>query len=89
MTDTTSPHDRLAFALARLLANGSRPPCADGSGAWTSDDRDERALAARLCRPWPILTECGAAADSTKERFGVWAGVDRTQPTSSKRKGAA
>ncbi|HOA57786.1 MAG TPA: WhiB family transcriptional regulator [Dermatophilaceae bacterium] len=89
MTDTTSPHDRLAFALARLLANGSRPPCADGSGAWTSDDRDERALAARLCRPCPILTECGAAADSTKERFGVWAGVDRTQPTSSKRKGAA
>jgi len=89
MTDTTSPHDRLAFALARLVANGSRPPCADGSGAWTSDDRDERALAARLCRPCPILTECGAAADSTKERFGVWAGVDRTQPTSSKRKGAA
>ena len=41
MTDTTSPHDRLAFALARLLANGSRPPCADGSGAWTSDDRDK------------------------------------------------
>ncbi|MBK6300036.1 MAG: WhiB family transcriptional regulator [Actinomycetales bacterium] len=37
----------------------------------------------------PILTECGTAADSTKERFGVWAGVDRTQPTSSKRKGAA
>ena len=89
MTGTTSPHDRLAFALARLLANGSRPPCADGSGAWTSDDHDERALAARLCRPCPILTECGAAADSTKERFGVWAGVDRTQPTSSKRKGAA
>ena len=89
MTGTTSPHDRLAFALGRVLANGSRPPCADGSGAWTSDDRDERALAARLCRPCPILTECGAAADSTKERFGVWAGVDRTQPTSSKRKGAA
>ena len=79
----------LSAALLRLVEQGTLPPCADRSGAWTSDDRDERALAARLCRPCPILTECGAAADSTKERFGVWAGVDRTKPTSKKRKGAS
>lgn len=88
----TRPPDRLCCPVSRppeLVEQGTLPPCADRSGAWTSDDRDERALAARLCRPCPILTECGAAADSTKERFGVWAGVDRTQPTSNKRKGAA
>lgn len=88
MTDTTSPHDRLAFALARVLANGSRPPCGDATGAWVSEDREERALAARACEPCPLLTVCGEAADSTKERFGVWGGVDRTQPA-GKRKGAA
>jgi len=87
MTDTTRPHDRLAFALARVLAIGSRPPCGDGSGAWVSDDRDERAMAARLCARCPLIVECAEAADSTKERFGVWAGVDRTQPASNKRKG--
>jgi hypothetical protein len=76
MTDATSPHDRLAFALARVLANGSRPPCGDGSGAWVSDNRDERAMAARLCARRPLIVECAEAADSTKERFGVWAGVD-------------
>lgn len=84
---TPSPHDRLALALAGLLAEGERPPCC-GSGAWVSEDRDERAVAARLCARCSLIAECAAAADSTKERFGVWAGVDRTQPA-GRRKGAA
>ncbi len=82
-----TPHDRLALALAGLLAEGNRPPCGDGSGAWTSEDRDERTMAARACMPCPLLTVCREAADSTKERFGVWGGRDRTQPA-GKRKGA-
>lgn len=84
----TNPHDRLAWALAALLAEGTRPPCCDGSGAWVSEDRDERAMAARACMPCALLSACREAADSTSERFGVWAGVDRTQPA-GKRKGAA
>lgn len=83
----TTPHERLAWGLAGLLAEGDLPPCC-GSGAWVSEDRDERSLAALACMPCPLLEVCGEAADSTKERFGVWAGVDRTQPA-GKRKGAA
>ena len=68
MTGTTSPHDRLAFALGRVLANGSRPPCGDGSGAWVSDNRDERAMAAddRDCQAEyfrPVYLEVRSAAE--------------------------
>ncbi len=72
-----TPHDRLALALAGLLAEGNRPPCCDGSGAWTSDDRDEREVAARACLPCVIRSECAAAADDTREVWGVWGGTDR------------
>ncbi len=84
----TSPHERLAFALARVLAAGDRPPCCDGSGAWTSDDPEDRAYAAPLCRRCPLVTECAEAAEATAEKFGVWAGVDRTLVPRGKR-GAA
>lgn len=69
-------HADLQAALAALLEAGDRPPCA-GQDAWTSDDRDERDIAARLCRPCPLIPECQAAADSSDEAFGVWAARDR------------
>lgn len=40
-----------------------------------------------LCHPCPLLQLCGAAADEDGERWGVWAGVDRS--VSPKRKHAA
>ena len=45
---------------------------------WCSDDADDRAQAARWCTGCSVLAECAAAADERGERFGTWAGVDRT-----------
>ena len=53
-----------------------RPPCA-GSTAWTGEDRDARARAARLCRnACPLLARCGAYADAAGETWGVYGGRD-------------
>ncbi|WP_425607102.1 WhiB family transcriptional regulator [Ornithinimicrobium faecis] len=52
-------------------------PCR-GLNAWTSEDAAERAVAARACQGCEVLALCGAAAGSTRERYGVYAGVDRT-----------
>ena len=70
----------LTSALVRLASDGRRPPCGDwGDGnPWVSDDSRERAQAALWCRGCPVLAECGEAAEEADERFGVWAGVDRT-----------
>ena len=67
-------------ALAGLLERGALPPCA-GSAAWTSDEPDERATAAELCKPCPLLDACAALADEGDERWGIWGGIDRS-PTS-------
>ena len=78
-------------ALADLLERDMRPPCA-GSTAWTSDEADERAAAAVRCLPCPLLDACADLADEADERFGVWAGVDRSplpKPTRRPRKGKA
>lgn len=71
---TPSPHDRLALALAGLLAEGARPPCADTLSIATNHltfDADARAIYRRYqderigdprghgWRDWPELT--GAA----------------------------
>ncbi|WP_052338016.1 WhiB family transcriptional regulator [Intrasporangium calvum] len=59
------------------LTHGLRIPCADGD-AWISDDPRERARAAPLCRFCPVRSQCAEAGESTRERFGVWAGRDLT-----------
>lgn len=71
-------HDDMTKALVKLLDSGGRPPCSDGSDAWLSEDREERAIAARRFQPCPLLVLCVAAAESTRERFGVWGGRDLT-----------
>jgi len=73
----------LSAALARLNEDERFTPCALGGpdGIWTSEDADERAAAVLLCWPCPVLAECGAAAVEGRERFGVWAGRDRTPRT--------
>ena len=73
----------LSRALVSLLNRGAAPPCrADKAtlNCWTSDDPDERQWAAWRCAPCTILDACHAAADESGERWGVWAGVDRTPP---------
>lgn len=77
--------DDLNRALANLAEWEMPPPCV-GSSSWVSEDHDERAMAARLClTSCPIVPECHAAAEAAGERFGVWAGVDRSnKPTRTK-----
>lgn len=60
-------------------ADAGRPvPCQDGTDRWLSEDPDQRAEAAELCPRCPVLDACRESADAHKEKFGVWAGVDRT-----------
>lgn len=73
--------DRLTKAIDDLVAQGSRPHCADQevSHLWLSEHPEERALAIRLCQGCPVLIECWGAASARRETFGVWGGVDRTR----------
>lgn len=66
----------LASELFRLTEQGVRVPCHDAD-EWTSDRADDRAYAAALCRPCPVLALCRQAADEVKATY-VWGGVDRT-----------
>lgn len=79
--------DALTAALLALASRGQRPRCGDPGARdlWLSDDYDERAQAAAWCNGCPVWQECGAAAESRQERFGVWAGQDRTPDTRTKR----
>ena len=80
-------HERLTVALLSLTDRNERPPCGDPgtSDLWTSEDADERAQAARWCHGCPISDACSDAANETGERFGVWAGFDRTTTQTRKR----
>ena len=73
---------QLTRALAQLLDRGRRTPCQQSGSTrdyWTSDVREEREWAAASCRFCPVLPECRAAVEQMKERWGVWAGADRTR----------
>ena len=59
-------------------------PCRKGD-AWTSEDATERAEAVEGCRACPIVTTCHDAAESTREAFGVWGGIDRTKTAREQR----
>ena len=73
-------HGPFTRALVDLAARGLRTHCSDAEThhLWLSEEAHERAVAARLCRGCPALTECGEAAEARRERFGVWGGRDRT-----------
>lgn len=75
-------HEDLADALAELLDSGDRPPCSwpDTTSWWLSDNAADRARAALHCDGCELLDLCHEAAESTRERWGVWAGRDRTPP---------
>jgi len=69
----------LSAALLDLDSRGERTPCQTepGSGYWTSDVREEREQAAAWCIGCSVLDLCAAAADESRERWHVWAGIDR------------
>lgn len=72
----TAAHD-LDDALLRMAEHGETPPCF-GLDGFTSDDPLERRIAAPICQTCPIQQQCQAAAEERDEKFGVWAGRDRT-----------
>lgn len=47
--------------------------------AWTSDDPHESAVAARACRPCPLLAACRSYALEHHEPVGVWGGLTVTE----------
>jgi len=80
------PHPRWHVVTAEIMGaallmlarqDATPPPCA-GVDGWTSEDPDERALAARCCAGCPLSDPCRVLADELKASFGVWAGQDRT-----------
>jgi hypothetical protein len=80
--------DRLTQALITAASQGLRPHCSDaGSWLWLSNDPADRREAAAMCTECPVFDPCGQAAEERDERFGVWAGVDRTV-TSGRKKAA-
>lgn len=54
--------------------------CRPGSGhdpdLWFPDGHDRQAIAVaqRLCATCPVIAECRAYADTTRQEHGVWAG---------------
>ncbi|WP_374969928.1 WhiB family transcriptional regulator [Terrabacter sp. BE26] len=78
-----SAHEGLAQCLRDAVEAGLRIPCA-GRDEWLSEDHEERAQAAQWCDGCPCITECGTAANETKERFGVFGGQDRTPQPKTK-----
>ncbi len=72
----------LGHALLELAERHLTTPCQGRHrDRWTSDDATQREWAAHSCRLCPILAVCCLAADEQGERFGTWAGTDRTVVT--------
>ena len=73
----------LSSALLGLLDHGTRPPCADGSNAWTDDSAAVRAKVAPQCDACEIHHRCHTFADTARPpiTFGIFAGIDYTATT--------
>lgn len=67
--------DALAAAILELNRDGLEPLCTDDP-RFLDDDRETRAEVLDHCQRCDILTACAAAG--RHERFGIWAGQDRT-----------
>ena len=69
--------ETMGAALLMLARQDATPPSCSGGDGWTSEDADERALAARCCTGCALFDPCRVLADELKVTFGVWAGADR------------
>ena len=75
--------DRLTAALVAIAAKGRRPHCSDaGSWLWLSEDPADRRQAAAMCSGCPVFGPCDEVGQH--QRFGVWAGRDRTRAPGKK-----
>jgi Transcription factor WhiB len=72
--------ERLTQSLINLAARGLHTHCSypETSYLWLSEHPAERADATQLCHGCPVIMECWAASVARDERWGVWAGIDRS-----------
>lgn len=64
-------------------------PCrVDPDPAWTSDDPEDQAFAARLCARCPALDHCRAYGTAFHKEAGVYGGTTEFQRRKSARKAA-
>jgi len=66
--------------LQAELSDADSVPCREqqSSHLWTSEQPEEREAAAYRCAGCPVIVPCAAYSAAARERFGTWAGVDRT-----------
>jgi hypothetical protein len=77
--DPLSTDSRRAWERLVDLTSSTPPPCRSDAGElWFSPHRAHRAAAAECCSACQALDACGSYANVAGERFGVWAGVDRS-----------
>jgi len=79
-------------ALLEIAEQGRATPCQGRRrDRWTSDRAEERLWAASVCvgLGCAVLLQCRAVADEQGEKFGVWAGRDRTPPQPSRTRSRA
>lgn len=81
MTETARVMTGFRDRLAELYAEGIGWPCLGLGELFMSDDPHQRRKVAPLCLTCPVLIECRLEADTNDERFGVWAGADRSTRT--------
>jgi hypothetical protein len=74
-----TPTEALHLKMASLAKLDRYPNCRDDSHLFLSEYEKERAQAVVMCNGCLLLLECGAAADEHNEKWGVWAGKDRTR----------
>ncbi len=72
--------DAFTALLDAVDRHRDRAPCLRGPEPWTGDDPAPvvRDAAALLCQRCPAPAECHCCAVAAEERWGVWAGEDRT-----------
>lgn len=63
----------LLFDLHRAL-DGQSPPCAADPVLWTSEEREDVALAVAGCEPCPAVQQCRAYARAVRPSVGTWGG---------------
>ena len=84
---TGEANDQLTVALINAASQGLGPHCSDaGSWLWLSEDPADRRQAAAMCTGCVVFTECGEVGQH--QRFGTWAGIDRTVKSGRKKNAA-
>ncbi len=59
----------------------TRGLCANDSDLFFSSERADITRAKEICMSCPVRAQCASFAEAARPMFGVWAGVDRSNPS--------